>query len=294
MNSFLFQIYRVIVPKPIRTRILKKNLRKKIIDYYSSLPPDEINEEQEEVLRYLETNPLTIFPYPFSLDYSPKLIEIHTDASTGLHYIMQDDKRLYFIKRWTKKRIQRAYADLSREQDIQSPHRYLSEDFRIGPDDVIADIGAAEGNFSLSIIEKVKKIYLVEYDKEWIRALNTTFSPWKDKVEIIERLVSDIDNDSHITLDSLIRTHSDITLLKIDVDGNEQKVLDGASDLLSGKRKLKIAICTYHKARDEEDFTRLLQNRGFRVSPSWGYMIFYYDKKIKKPWLRKGLIRAER
>lgn len=294
MNSFVFQIYRILVPKPIRTRILKKNLSKKIPEYYSSLPPDEVNEEQEEVLRYLENFPLSIFPYPFSSDYSPKLFEVHTDTSRGLHYVIQNGKRLYFIKRWTKKRIRRAFAELSREQDDRSPHRYLSEDFRIDPDDVIADIGAAEGNFSLSVIEKVKKIYLIEYDKDWIKALNATFEPWKDKVQIIGKHVSDTENETNITLDNLIRNHNDITMLKIDVDGNEQKVLDGASDLLTGKKKLKIALCTYHKANDEKDFTRLLENSGFRVNPSRGYMIFYYDKKLDAPWLRRGLIRAIR
>jgi hypothetical protein len=294
MNSFIFQIYRIVVPKPLRTRILKKNLHRKILKYYSSLPENEVSEEQKEVLNYLETNSVTIFPYSFSSEYSPEKIEVHTDITNGLHYVMQEGKRLYFIKRWTKKRIQRAYSDLSREQDPESPHRYLSEEFRAGPDDVIADIGAAEGNFSLSVIEKVKKIYLVEYDREWIRALNATFAPWKDKVEVIDKYVADIDDDKHITLDTLIRTHDDITMLKIDVDGNEQKVLAGASQLLIGKRKLKIALCTYHKANDERDFTLLLENKGFLVTPSAGYMIHYYDKKLVKPWLRRGLIRAVR
>jgi hypothetical protein len=36
-----------------------------------------------------------------------------------------------------------------REQDPDSPHRYLTDSFTIGNDDVLADIGAAEGNFSL-------------------------------------------------------------------------------------------------------------------------------------------------
>ncbi len=294
MNFFIFQIYRVLVPKPLRTRILKKNLHRKILKYYSSLPENEVSEEQKEVLNYLETNPVTIFPYSFSSEYSPEKIEVHTDIANGLHYVMQEGKRLYFIKRWTKKRIQRAYADLSREQHPESPHRYFSEEFKAGPDDVIADIGAAEGNFSLSVIEKVKKIYLVEYDREWIRALNATFAPWKGKIEIISKYVADYEDDKHITLGTLIRMNNDITFLKIDVDGDEQKVLDGASDLLSGKKKLKIALCTYHKANDERDFTLLLENKGFLVTPSAGYMIHYYDKKLVKPWLRRGLIRAVR
>jgi len=294
MNSFVFQIYRVLVPKPFRTRILKKNLRRKILHHFLSLPGDEVNSEQREIVEYLKHNPVAIFPYSFSYNYSPEKVEVKFDPSNGMSYVIQDGKKLYFIKRWTKKRIQRAYADLSREQDPQSPHRYLSEEFDLGPDDVIADIGVAEGNFSLSVIERVKKIYLVEYDREWIRALNKTFAPWKGKIEIISKYVADYDDDKHITLDTLIRMNNDITFLKIDVDGDEQKLLDGASDLLQGRRKLKIALCTYHKANDERDFTLLLKNSGFSVTPSGGYMIHYYDKKLDCPWLRRGLIRARR
>ena len=294
MNSFLFQIYRVFVQKPIRTRILKKSLRKKIFDYYSKLPGNEVNDEQRGVLKYLEANPVTIFPYPFSSEYSREKIEVLSDPSNGMPYVIHDGKRLYFRKRWTIRRIQRAYSDLLREQDPVSPHRYLSEDFTIGSGDVIADIGAAEGNFSLSVIEKVKKIYLVEYDSEWIRSLEATFAPWKDKVEIIGKYVADFDDDKHITLDSLLSTRKDITFMKIDVDGNEKRVLDGASELLTRKSPVKIAICTYHKNDDEKDFTSLLEKRGFSVSPSKGYMIHYYDKKIKTPFLRRGLIRAVR
>ncbi len=294
MYSFLFQIYRVIVPKPVRTCILKKNLRKKILGYYTSLPPDKVNAEHREVLKYLENNVVTIFPYPFSHNYSPEKIEVAFDRQNGMPYVIQDGKRLYFRKRWTTKRIQRAYADLLREQDPESPHRYISEEFNPGPDDVIADIGAAEGNFSLSVIEKVKKIYLVEYDREWIMSLNETFKSWKNKVEIIEKYVSDNNDDKHITLDNLIREHGDITMLKIDVDCNEQKVLNGASEILNGRRKIKIALCTYHKADDEKEFRLLLENRGFCVTPSKGYMIHYYDKKLARPWLRRGLIRAVR
>ena len=124
-------------------------------------------------------------------------------------------------KRWGEKRIKRAYSDLLREQDINSPHRYLSESFNPGNDDVVADIGAAEGNFSLSVIEKVKKIYLFEYDQEWIEALRATFAPWAEKVEIINKYVSDYNDESHIRFDTFFEMKKDITFLKIDVDGAE-------------------------------------------------------------------------
>jgi predicted RNA methylase len=294
INKYFFPIYRVLVPKPIRTGILKKNLRKRILNYYSSLPADKVNDEQREVLKYLENNPVTIFPYSFSHDYSPEKIKVHPDPLNRMRYVVHDGKKLFFRESWSIRRIQRAYADLSREQDNISPHKYLAGDFIAGSEDVIADIGAAEGNFSLSVIEKVRKIYLIEYDPEWIKALEATFSPWKDKTEIINKYVADFDDDKHITLDTLLSTRADITFLKIDVDGNEQKVLDGAPLFLSGNRNMKIAICTYHKSNDEEDFMSLFEKKGFTVKPSRGYMIHYYDKKLSTPFLRRGLIRAVR
>ena len=85
---------------------------------------------------------------------------------------------------------------------MNSPHRYLTESFTIGQNDVLADIGAAEGNFSLAVIEKVKKIYIFEYDQEWIEALRATFAPWSDKVEIINKFVSDKNDEYHIRFDT--------------------------------------------------------------------------------------------
>jgi hypothetical protein len=87
MNKYLFQIYRILVPKPIRSRFLKKNLRKKILSYYSSLPENDINDEQREVLKYLENNPVTIFPYPFSARYSPEKIEVLFDPLNSMPYV---------------------------------------------------------------------------------------------------------------------------------------------------------------------------------------------------------------
>jgi len=294
MDPFLFQIYRILVPKPVRTRILKKNLRRDILGYLSGLPDNELNAEQKEVLEYLQSNPVTVFPYPFSSDYRSEAVEVMRDPEKKMYYVIQDGKRLYFRRGWTRKRIQRAFCDLSREQDPLSPHRYLSPDFIIDKNDVVADIGAAEGNFSLSVIEKVKKICLIEYDPRWIKALEATFAPWKDKVEIINKYIAGYDDERHITVDSLIKIRNDITFLKIDVDGNEQKVLDGATSLLSGNRGMRIAICTYHKGNDEKEITELLERNRFTVKPSHGYMIHYYDKKLAVPYLRRGLIRAER
>jgi hypothetical protein len=294
MNKYLFPFYRIFVPKPVRTILLKKNLRFKILKYFSILRDEEVNEEQKEILTYLENNPVSIFPYPFNGNYSPEQIKVFFDHETRMHYVFQDGKRLYFKKRWNEKRIQKAYADLTREQDKESPHRYLDNDFSVTDEDVIVDIGAAEGNFSLSVIDKVRKVYLIEYDSEWTEALEVTFAPWKDKVVIISKYVADLDDDNHIKLDTFIKKNNDITFIKIDVDGFEEKVLNGFTDILSGDMHLRLALCTYHKNNDEKDFTSLLIQKKFKVTSSKGYMINYYDKKMKAPYLRRGLIRAVR
>lgn len=294
MNKFLFPIYRILVPKPIRTVILKKTLRKKILEYFALLPENEVNDEQREVLGYLEKNPLRIFPYPFHDNYSAEKIDVFFDAENGMRYVIQEGKRLYFKKRWSEKRIKRAYSELVREQDINSPHRYLTDSFTTGNEDVLADIGAAEGNFSLSVIEKVKKIYLFEYDHEWTEALKATFAPWAEKVEIINKYVSDSDDESHVRFDTFYKEKKDITFLKIDVDGAEAIVLDSCNEVFKSPESFKVALCTYHKNNDERDFTLLLKNHGFTITPSKGYMIHYYDKKMKAPFLRRGLIRAVR
>lgn len=294
MNKFVFTVYRVVVPKPLRTILLKKHLRKKIIDHFSSIPYERINNEQKEVLTYLKENNIAIFPYPFSEAYSEDKIEVFYNSENRMSYVMHEGKPLYFKRRWGPRRIRKAYSDLSREQDPVSPHRYLNELFDVGPDDVIADIGAAEGNFSLSVIEKVKKIYLFEYDREWSEALKATFAPWNEKVIIINKYVSNLNDDSNVRFDTFFKDNSDINFLKIDVDGAESTVLESCRTLFGTSGSLRIALCTYHKDKDEEDFTRLLKSFGFIVSPSSGYMINYYDKKIGPPYLRRGLIRAIR
>jgi hypothetical protein len=294
MNKFLFPLYRILVPKPLRTILLKRSLRTKILNYYDSLAEIEVNEEQKEVTRYVENNEIRILPYKFHSYYAPEKVEVMTDPEKGMKYVLQDGKRLYFKKRWSKKKIKRSYCDLMREQDKESPHRYLTDSFTIGKDDVLADIGAAEGNFSLSVIENIKKVYIFEYDREWIEALNATFAPWAEKVVIIDKFVSDRNDSKNIRFDTFFETNKDVTFFKIDVDGAESVVLGSCDKVFNSQGSFKIALCTYHKHDDEKDFTNLLKDYGFTVTPSKGYMINYYDKKLKAPYLRRGLIRAVR
>jgi hypothetical protein len=70
--------------------------------------------------------------------------------------------------------------------------------------------------------------------------------------------------------------------------------LNSCDKIFKALKPFKIALCTYHKNNDEKDFTLLLKDYGFSITPSRGYMINYYDKKLKAPYLRRGLIKAVR
>ena len=291
MSPLISLIYRIIVPKFIRKIILAKELRSSILNYYTELPqpPDD---ELRTVLTYLETNPIAVFPYYFQNQYIADNIKVHDDQEKGLRYVMLDGKKLYFKKRWSKKRIRHSFNELTKEQDIQSPHRYLTDQFNIEDGEVLVDIGVAEGNFALGAVEKASRLILFETDKEWIEALNATFEPWKEKVLIVNKFVSDITNATNTTLDDFLAPNEKISFLKIDVDGAEARLLNGCQRILREQMPLKLAICTYHKQNDEKDFKALLSENGFETTHSNGFMLFYYDKKMKAPYLRRGLIRA--
>ena len=291
MRTFTSQIYRIFVPKFIRKKILAKELRKSILEYYSGTP-GEPSEEIEVVLDYLRSNPIAVFPYPFQNKYNADEIEVLEDKTRDLRYVMLDGKKLYFKKRWSNKRIRHSFNELTREQDPQSPHRYLNKDFKLAEGDVLVDIGVAEGNFALEAVEKASRLILFETDKEWIEALNATFEPWKNKVLIVNKFVSDVTNATNTTLDDFFPAGETISFLKIDVDGAESRLLNGCARILGEQKPLKLAVCTYHKQNDESEFDSLLKQNGFATSHSDGYMLFYYDKKMKAPYLRRGLIRA--
>ena len=291
MSTFTSQIYRIFVPKFIRKKILAKELRKSILEYYSGTL-GEPSEEIEVVLDYLRSNPIAVFPYPFQNKYNADEIEVLEDKTRDLRYVMLDGKKLYFKKRWSNKRIRHSFNELTREQDPQSPHRYLNKDFKLAEGDVLVDIGVAEGNFALEAVEKASRLILFETDKEWIEALNATFEPWKNKVLIVNKFVSDVTNATNTTLDDFFPAGETISFLKIDVDGAESRLLKGCARILGEQKPLKLAVCTYHKQNDESEFDSLLKQNGFATSHSDGYMLFYYDKKMKAPYLRRGLIRA--
>jgi predicted RNA methylase len=268
-----------------------KRLRLDILKYYENI---QLNEEQKEVVEYLKNRTVSVFPYPFADKYVKDNVEVFRDEEKGLLFVIHEGKRLYFKRSMTINSVKSLYCGLQMDQDLKSPHLYLEGTFDLSKNDVIADVGAAEGNFSLSNIDRVKKVYLFEYDKEWVEALKATFEPWKEKVVIVDKFVTDKDSDSTIDIHNFYNSHPDINFFKVDIEGEEQKFLNACEPIFKDSTGIKLAICTYHKQNDEKDFTKQLVELGFKVTPSKGYMIFIFDDLIAAPFLRKGLLRVEK
>ena len=295
----LVTIYKQLIPNYFVNQIsIYRNagglntIRKGIFKYYR-YSPEKINDEVKIVLDYLKWHPLTLFPYSFFKKYNPNNIIVFLDYETNMNYVLHNTNRLYFKRGMSISQVQDCYNALLIEQDIDSPHRYLTTEFKVDENDIVADVGSAEGVFALSIIHLAKHVYLFETDKEWIDALNYTFKPWINKVTIVNKYVSNKNNNNEVSLDNFtVDLNIRFDLVKIDVDGAELELLQGSDKILSNPIKPKIAICTYHKAEDELSFKLLLDKYGIRTESSKGYIIFIYDKSLSKPYLRKGLLRS--
>jgi hypothetical protein len=296
------KVYKTLLPESVllykealQNKVQYGAFHKRVLDYLQSCENNgTLTAEQKEAFDFLQNDSLQQFPYPFIKKYKRQDIKILKDADLGLHYVMLDGKRLYWKKEMTTFDMKRATAAILLEQDKDSPHCYISDDFKVEPNSVIVDIGAAEGIFALQNIGRAKKIYLIEADKQWVKPLEATFAPWKDKVEIICRYAGNADDKSTVSVDALYAKDPEINFLKIDVEGSEDKVLQGAKQLIQNSRKLKIAICTYHLQGDAEKFSSLLSRMNFKISFSRGFMLPYYGgSKQEEPYLRKAVLRAE-
>jgi hypothetical protein len=278
-------------------RRLVKNIKKyrvvnNIFRRYGELCKNHPDEEMIEALRYIKQNGPILIPY--SLGDNPP-VEILQDESCNLKYVIHEGKRLYFNAAKSDHAITLLVSDLINEQNINSPHCYHSENFDAEEGDILFDIGAAEGIYALSVINKVNKVVLFECESEWFEPLKKTFEPWNDKVVIVKKYVSDSDSDTTITIDSFLEQHSEYVdkslLFKVDVEGAEESVLKGMKNTLAN-RNVKAAICVYHKRNDYATLSQMMLNHGYNVETSKRYMLLHDDwnDEYSPYYLTRGVI----
>lgn len=277
----------------LRLELYFKKLRRRMQRLNNTLPDSSENKELKNALAWYQNNPISVFPYDFLSQYDK--LELSVNREGELPFIVWDNKKIFFKEHWSDSQIVKYFRTLVAEQDVNSPHRYLSPDFDIDSETTLIDIGVAEGNFSISVVERVKRVLIFEYDQGWLKALDKTFFPYSSSVKIYKNKVGDKTSEETVALDDLKELLNEKVFIKIDVDGDERKVLAGMKNLISKSLSIKIAICTYHNQEDGSEFESFFKMRGFQTSFSKGYMLFHFDKKkMHPPFLRRGVLRAEK
>lgn len=269
-----------------------------IKNYFLSLNIDEVDPEIQEIINYFKSDEFSVFPYEFTKKYYTSDIKVFFDKTTETLFVMHENKRLYFPEGWDVNRVRLYYNSLRIEQDKDSPHRYEIDGFVVQPGDVIADVGAAEGIWALNYAGKAGKIYLFEYDPEWIKALQKTFEPWKNDVIIVNKYVSNRNDNKNITLDSFF-DEKRIDFIKADIEGMEMKLIEGSQNILANNN-LKLLLCAYHSKNVDVKMKEILEKNGYETQYSKRYMLFVYGiyeaygGELGEPYIRRGVLRAQK
>lgn len=264
------------------------------VNRYFKAHPEE-NVYQKELAFYRKRHTIaTVFPYPL-LKQVDKNVTMGYDSEKEMPFIHHKGNKLYLPNAysWPDNAIG-YYRTMLMEQLPQSPHRYTADDFNIGSDDILFDVGCADALFALEHADTAKEIYLFECNPAWLSALEATFAPYREKTHIIPRLVSDTEKESEsVRLDSYLKP-GDSAFIKMDVEGCEAKVLAGLGSAFE-TCQLKVSCCTYHNAQDGADFMRFFEKKGLRASYSDGYILFFRNNEtvLQPPFFRRGLIRAQ-
>lgn len=165
------------------------------------------------------------------------------------------------------------------EQIKRSPHRYERSGTIVEEGEVVVDLGAAEGAFSLTASKKAKKVYALEPHPVYATLLKKTFNGIKN-VEVVEIAVSNFKGEgcitdggygSTLTTECLLAGHNikidtidtlfeneNIDYIKCDIEGEEVNMLKGAERVIK-RDKPKIAICVYHDPSHPEIITKMLK-----------------------------------
>jgi glycosyltransferase involved in cell wall biosynthesis len=237
-----------------------------------------------------------VYSYPHRLNdmYKDFKADIQYDSECDMMYVLHQGKRMYFPRECSERMVYTMYRFCCLEQDVTSPHCYLNRDFDVDEGATVVDAGVAEGNFALEIIDRVKKIYLVECDSRWLPALERTFAPYRDKVVLVPKMLGNQNDDGYISMDAMTQGEK-IDFIKMDVEGAEADALLGAKETLQRNPAMKCVVATYHAHGMGEQVKQILTEQGFAVSESAGY-IFYknYNKPVWESELRHALVRAEK
>ena len=116
----LFFIRFLIEPGASRKR------RKQVIQFFSNKNSAKTDPDIKEGLQFLRSNKYSPFPYKWTLKYDLLFPEVFRDEQLNRIYVFFEGKRMYFPETYDELRAVRTLRSILKEQDLQSPHLYLT------------------------------------------------------------------------------------------------------------------------------------------------------------------------
>lgn len=261
----------------------------------------EDDEGKKKAIEYTkETGCFEMIPYHRTRPSQP--IKSGINRTLMLPYIVHNGANLYFPSDWNLHQAESTYRHFIEDEQLTgerfreyAPHCYVSQTFTIEKDDVLIDAGCAEGLLSLSFIDNASRIYLIENDPIWFKPIEATFKEYLDnKVFLIKKTINNYNSGDTITLQNIIENDPhDSFFIKMDIEGAEIDVLKASLDFLCNTgKKIKLAICCYHRRNDAQEIEKLIEKIGYSYSYSDGYILASFFDPSEIPSLRRGVIRA--
>jgi FkbM family methyltransferase len=184
-------------------------------------------------------------------------------------------------------------------------HFYEAPQTRVAPNDVVLDCGAAEGIFSLRVLERARHIVAFEPLPLFIRSMQKTFAQYASKVSIQPYALSDVEGNAFLSGTSLYGTvvkdtagdnipiqittidkwseqsGLKVDFIKGDLESFEYKVLRGGAETIR-RDKPKIAITVYHSGNEWREMLSFCRS----MVPEYSYRIkgiSYDDQQKPRP-----------
>jgi FkbM family methyltransferase len=186
-----------------------------------------------------------------------------------------------------------------------NPHFYEQYGTEV-EEDIVLDCGAAEGLFSLSVLERSKRVYLAEPLPQFQASMKLTFNG-RSNVEIVPFVLgcrksmvdyayregediflsgvssspSNMVLEQH-TIDELFyEANKEVTYVKVDVEGSELELIEGAEKTIRANHP-KIAISTYHKRDHAARLIGMLHEmyKGYRFVTNG----FFFEREDTTPF----------
>jgi hypothetical protein len=304
LKKVLYRIERyvyVLRKSPLKKWItLLFSKRSKILFEAIILQYDGSGQFQEEIDFMKKQERITVFPYKKIKHLGT--VDYGYDTEKNLPYVMHKNRRLYFARSWTEEASVEKYKDFIENENIlgggyreKAPHQYQSESFHVMRSDILLDVGCAEALFALDVIDEVRKVILFESDPIWFEPLKATFGKEinEGKVVLIEKNAGEDNTPQSVTIASVLKNEEYKSLfIKMDIEGNETRVVKSCTDLMKSGKDIRFSCCTYHRENDAGVLKNIFESNGYQTTFSDGYMLFVHDKHIRRPYFRKGIIRA--